>query len=55
MSDAVIKLMDELYKGEKSAQKNGWIDFDDVEKMLGIDNNLTEPFTGNDSRISQSH
>lgn len=35
---AVIKLMGELYKGEKSAQNKGWTDISDVEKMLGITN-----------------
>jgi hypothetical protein len=35
---AVIKLVGELSKGEKSAQEKGWVDFEDVEKMLGIAN-----------------
>ncbi len=35
---AVIKLMGELSKGEKSAQEKGWTDISDVEKMLGIAN-----------------
>lgn len=35
---AAIKLMGELFKGEKSAQEKGWTDIADVEKMLGITN-----------------
>lgn len=35
---AVIKLMGELSKGEKSAQEKGWTNISDVEKMLGIAN-----------------
>ncbi len=35
---AVIKLMGELSKGEKSAQEKGWMDIADVEKLLGITN-----------------
>ena len=35
---AVIKLMGELSKGEKSAQEKGWTDIADVEKLLGITN-----------------
>ena len=35
---AVIKLMGELSKGEKSAQEKGCTDIADVEKMLGIVN-----------------
>jgi prevent-host-death family protein len=35
-TQAVIKLMGELAKGEKSAQGKGWTDISDVEKMLGI-------------------
>ena len=35
---AVIKLMRELSKGEKSAQEKGWTDIADVEKLLGITN-----------------
>jgi prevent-host-death family protein len=37
-TQAVIKLMGELAKGEKSAQVKGWTDISDVEKMLGIAN-----------------
>ena len=35
---AVIKLMGELSKGEKSAQEKGWKDITEVEKLLGIAN-----------------
>ena len=35
---AVIKLMGDLSKGEKSAQEKGWTDIADVEKLLGIIN-----------------
>lgn len=35
---AVIKLMGELSKGEKSAQEKGWTDIADVEKLLGVTN-----------------
>ena len=35
---AVIKLMGELYKGEKSAQEKGWTNIADVEKLLGVTN-----------------
>ena len=35
---AVIKLMGELYKGEKSAQEKGWANIADVEKLLGVTN-----------------
>jgi prevent-host-death family protein len=37
-TQAVIKLMGELAKGEKSAQEKGWTDIADVEKLLGIAN-----------------
>lgn len=33
---AVIKLMGELSKGEKSALEKGWTDINEVEKLLGI-------------------
>ena len=33
---AALKLMNELAKGEKSAQENGWTDIADVEKLLGV-------------------
>ena len=35
---AVIRLMGELSKGEKSAQERGWADIAEVEKMLGVVN-----------------
>lgn len=35
---AVIKLMGELAKSEKTAQEKGWTDIADVEKMLGVTN-----------------
>ena len=35
---AVIKLMGELVKGEKTAQEKGWTDIADVEKLLGVTN-----------------
>ena len=35
---AVIKLMSELAKGERSGNENGWIGIEDVEKELGISN-----------------
>lgn len=35
---AVIKLMGELSKGEKSAQEKGWADIADVEKLLSVTN-----------------
>lgn len=37
-TQAVIKLMSELSKGEKSAQDSGWTDIADVEKLLCISN-----------------
>ena len=33
---ATLKLMSELYSGEISGKENGWIDSDEVERMLGI-------------------
>ena len=35
---AVIKLMGELAKGERSGDEKGWIEADAVEKALGIVN-----------------
>ena len=35
---AVIRLMGELAKGEKSAQEKGWTEIAEVEKLLGIVN-----------------
>lgn len=35
---AVLKLMGELAKGERSAQEKGWLDITEVEKLLGVAN-----------------
>ena len=35
---AVIRLMGELAKGEKSVQEKGWIDISKAEKLLGVVN-----------------
>lgn len=35
---AIIKLMGELAKGEQSAKENGWVDFADATKALGLAN-----------------
>lgn len=35
-TNAIIKLMSELSKVEKSAYEKGWTDIADVEKILGI-------------------
>ena len=35
---AVLKLMKELAKGDLSGNENGWVDFSDVEKELGVIN-----------------
>lgn len=35
-TQAVLKLMRELAKGERSGNDNGWIDIADIEKELGI-------------------
>ena len=35
---AVLKLIGELSKGEKSAQEKGWAEIAEVEKMLGVTN-----------------
>lgn len=37
-TQAVMKLMGELSKGEKSAQVKGWTDLAEVEKLLGVAN-----------------
>ena len=37
-TQAVLKLMGELAKGEHSGSEQGWIDVTDVEKALGIKN-----------------
>ena len=34
-TQAILKLMGELSKGEQSGKEKGWTDFADVEKMLG--------------------
>ncbi len=34
----ILKLIGEIFKGEKSAQENGWSDIDKVEKLLGANN-----------------
>ena len=35
-TQAVLKLMGELKKGETSAETNGWQEFSNVEKLLGV-------------------
>lgn len=35
-TQAIIKLMGELNKGETDAKAKGWTDISDVEKMLGV-------------------
>lgn len=35
---AIIKLMEELSKGEQSGKEKGWTDFVEVKKMLGAAN-----------------
>ena len=35
---AVLKLMSELAKGERSGSENGWLDIAEVERELGITN-----------------
>lgn len=35
---AVLKLMDELAKGERSAEVKGWLNIADIEKELGVFN-----------------
>lgn len=37
-TQAVLKLMGELSKGEQSAKENGWTELTEMEKMLGIAN-----------------
>lgn len=39
-NEAVDELLSELEKGEKSAAENGWLIQEDVEKELGLLNNL---------------
>jgi len=35
-TQASIRLMNELYKGEKSGEEKGWLSIDEVEANLGI-------------------
>ena len=35
-TQATIKLMAELSRGERSAKENGWLTADEVEKKLGL-------------------
>ena len=35
---AVLKLMSELARGERSGSENGWLDIAEVERELGIAN-----------------
>ena len=37
-TQAVLKLMGELAKGERSGNEKGWLEIDQVEKELGIVN-----------------
>ncbi|MCL2425917.1 MAG: type II toxin-antitoxin system Phd/YefM family antitoxin [Oscillospiraceae bacterium] len=37
-TNATIKLLSELAKGEKSAREKGWLSADEVESALGISN-----------------
>ena len=37
-TQAVLKLMGELSKGEQSGKENGWTDIAEVERLLGADN-----------------
>ena len=37
-TQAVIKLMGELTKVERSGKENGWTDIAEVERLLGADN-----------------
>jgi len=37
-TQAALKLMGELSKGDKSAREQGWIDIDEVESILGVNN-----------------
>ena len=43
-TQAVIKLMGELTKGERSGKENGWTDIAEVERLLGADNGLDKIF-----------
>ena len=33
---AALKLMGELFKGERSAKEKGWMDISDVETKIGV-------------------
>jgi len=35
-TQATLKLMSELARGEKSGSEKGWLTIDDVEKALGV-------------------
>ena len=35
-TQATIKLMSELSKGEKSGNEQGWLSIEDIEKSLGV-------------------
>ena len=37
-TQAALKLMGELVKGEMSAKKKGYTEFSEVAKLLGVDN-----------------
>lgn len=37
-TSAILKLMSELTRGEKSAQEKGWTTLSEVERLLGIQN-----------------
>ncbi len=37
-TQAILKLMGELAKGERSGNEKGWLEIDQVEKELGIIN-----------------
>ena len=37
-TQAALKLMGELSKGDKSAREQGWIDIDEVESIRGVNN-----------------
>lgn len=37
-TQAVLKLMGELAKGEQAAKNHGWVDAGDVAKLLGVEN-----------------
>ena len=37
-TEATLYLMNELEKGRKSGEVNGWLSLEDVEKKLGVNN-----------------